>query len=210
MIIQWLGLSCFKIQTKGNQGEVTIATDPFADQPGLKMPKFQADIVTMSYNDELHNNADAIRGEPYIITQPGEYETKDIFIYGVPAIVEKTKSKLTMFKIFSEEISVAHLSDLSTTLSDDQIDRLGNVDILLIPIGGKDSLDTKKATEVISQIDPRIVIPMSYKIDGQKSDLNSVDDFLKNSGLKSEKLEKLKIAKKDLMTEDTRIIVLTI
>jgi len=115
-----------------------------------------------------------------------------------------------MFKIFSEEISVAHLSDLSTTLSDDQIDRLGNVDILLIPIGGKDSLDTKKATEVISQIDPRIVIPMSYKIDGQKSDLNSVDDFLKNSGLKSEKLEKLKIAKKDLMTEDTRIIVLTI
>jgi len=210
MIIQWLGQSCFKIQTKGNQGEVVIVTDPFADQPGLKMPRIQADIVTLSTDNELHNNAEAIRGEPYVIVNPGEYETKDIFIYGVPAVSEKSKSKVTLFKAFSEEISVAHLSDLSSTLSDEQIDRLGNVDILLVPVSGSNSLDAKKAAEVISQIDPRLVIPMNYKIEGQKSDLNTVDDFVKNSGLKSEKLDKLKIAKKDLMTEDTRIIVLTI
>lgn len=211
MIIQWLGQSCFKIQTKGNQGDVTVVTDPFADQPGLKMPRFQADIVTVSSDSELRNNIDAIRGEPYVIMHPGEYETKDIFIYGVPATAEKakSKSKLTLFKIFSEDISIAHLGDLSGALSDEQIDRLGNVDILLVPVGGGESLDTKKAAEVISQIDPRIVIPMSYKTDGQKSELNAVDDFLKNSGLKSEKLEKLKVAKKDLMAEDTRIIVLT-
>lgn len=210
MIIQWLGQSCFKVQTKGNQGDVVIVTDPFTDQPGLKMSRFQADIVTVSRDNDLHNNVDAIRGEPYVIVQPGEYETKDVFIYGVPAISEKAKSKLTLFKIFSEDISIAHLSDLASTLSDEQIDRLGNVDVLLIPVGGGDTLDTKKAVEVITQIDPRIVIPMDYLAEGQTSNLKTVDDFLKNSGLKSEKLDKLKVAKKDLMTEDTRIIVLTI
>lgn len=210
MIIQWLGQSCFKVQTKGNQGDVVIVTDPFADQPGLKMSRFQADIVTASCDNELHNNVDAIRGEPYVIVQPGEYETKDVFIYGVPAISEKLKSKLTLFKIFSEDISIAHLSDLASTLTDDQIDRLGNVDILLVPVGSESSLDTKKAVEVIMQIDPRIVIPMNYSADGQASKLKTVDDFLKNCGMKSEKLDKLKVAKKDLMTEDTRVIVLAI
>ena len=208
MIIQWLGQSCFKIQTKGNQGDVVIVTDPFVDQPGLKMARFQADIATISCDNEFHNNVDAIRGEPYVIVHPGEYETKDVFIYGVPAIAEKSKEKLTLFKIFSEDIAIAHLSDLSALLNDEQIDRLGNVDILLIPVGGENSLNAKKAAEVISQIDPRIVIPMNYKLEDQKSNLNTADDFLKNSGLKSEKLDKLKVAKKDLMTEDTRIIVL--
>lgn len=208
MIIQWLGQSCFKIQTKGNQGEVTIVTDPFTDLSGLKMSRFQADIVTVSENTAEHNNTDAIRGEPYIIVHPGEYETKDVFIYGVPAI--SGKEKIVMFKTFSEDISIAHLGNLAGTLSNEQIDRLGNVDILLVPVGGDSGLDAKKASEVISQIDPRIVIPMNYEIDGQKSNLTSVENFLKVSGLKSEKLEKLKVAKKDLMTEDTRAIVLTI
>lgn len=210
MIIQWLGQSCFKVQTKGNQGDVIIVTDPFADQPGLKMSRFQADIVTISCDNDLHNNVDALRGEPYVIVHPGEYETKDVFIYGVPAQTDKLKLKLNLFKIFSEEISIVHLSNLTSTLTDEQIDRLGNVDILLVPINGEDSLDTKKAAEVISQIDPRIVIPMNYQIDDQKSDLVTVDEFLKNCGLKSEKLDKLKIAKKDLMTEETRVIVLTV
>jgi len=208
MIIQWLGQSCFKIQTKGNQGDVTIVADPFTDQPSLKMSRFQADIVTVSENTAGHNNSDAIRGEPYIIVHPGEYETKDVFIYGVPAI--SGKEKIVMFKTFSEDISIAHLGNLAGTLSNEQIDRLSNVDILLIPVGGDSGLDAKKASEVISQIDPRIVIPMNYQIGGQKSNLASVDDFLKVSGLKSEKFEKLKISKKDLMTEDTRAIVLTI
>lgn len=210
MIIQWLGQSCFKIQTKGNQGEVVIVTDPFVDQPGLKMSRFQADIATVSYDNELHNNVEALRGEPYVIVHPGEYETKDVFIYGVPAVSDKAKTKLTLFKIFSEEISIAHLSDLTSTLSNEQIDSLGNVDILLVPINPGNSLDTKKAAEVITQIDPRLVIPMNFAAEGQKSTLGSVDDFLKNCGLKSEKLDKLKIAKKDLMTEDTRVIVLTV
>jgi len=206
MIIQWLGQSCFKIQTKGNQGETVVVADPFSDSASSKMPRFQADIVTISCDNDGHNNAEAIRGEPYVIVHPGEYETKDVFIYGVPALAGK--NKLTLFKIFSEDVSIAHLSSLTSTLSEEQIDRLGNVDILLLPVGGGDALEAKKAVEVISQIDPRLVIPMNYRIDGQKSDLAPIEDFLKASGLCSEKMEKLKVAKKDLMTEETKIIIL--
>jgi L-ascorbate metabolism protein UlaG (beta-lactamase superfamily) len=209
MIIQWLGQSCFKISTKNTQGEFTIINDPYQDSVGLKMSKLQADIVTVSTNQDGHNNVDAIKGDPFIITNPGEYEIKGVFIYGVPALMVKEKNKLTIFKVICEDISIAHLSDLSQPLDNEQIEKLGNVDILLIPVGGKNSLDGKKAGEVISQLDPRLVIPMNYKVDGQKTDLNTADDFLKSCGLKSETLDKLKVAKKDLMTEDTRVIVLT-
>ena len=212
MIIQWLGKSSFKIQTKGQGDEVTIAMDPFTDGNGLKMSRFNADIVTMSRNNENHNNIDAIRGEPFVITSPGEYETKGVFIYGIAGIAEenKKKDKATICKIVSEEVSVVHLSSISDTLSNDQIDQLGNVDVLLIPVGNAGTLDAKKASEIITQIDPRIVVPMNFKVEGQKTDLNTVDGFIKHCGLKSETMEKLRVQKKDLMAEDTRVVVLTI
>lgn len=210
MIIQWLGQSCFKISTKNNQGEFVVVNDPYQDSSGLKMSKFQADIVTVSKDDDNHNNVEALRGDPFVITNPGEYETKGIFIYGIPAVMTKEKCKLTFFKVIGEDISVAHLSDLSQPLDNEQIEKLGNVDILLLPVGGLNALDGKKASEVISQIEPRLVIPMNYKVEGQKTDLGTADDFLKVCGLKSETMDKLKIAKKDLMGEDTRVIILTV
>lgn len=210
MVIQWLGQSCFKISTKNTQGEFTVTTDPFTDQSGLKMPKFSADIVTVSQKQADHDNIDAIKGDPMIITQPGEYETKGIFIYGIPAVNEKDKIKATIYKIVAEDVIIGHLGSLSQALTDDQIERLGNVDVLLIPVGGKAYLDGKKAAEAVSQIEPRLVIPMHYKTGDMKSDLNGVEDFIKNSGLKSETLDKLKIAKKDLIGEDTRAIILSL
>jgi len=209
MIIQWLGQSCFKISTKNNQGEFIVATDPFTDDGSLKMPKFQADVLTVSQNNEEHNNIEAIKSKPFIITNPGEYETKGIFVYGIASINEKEKSKITLYKIISEDICLAHISGLNQPLTDEQLDRLGNIDILFLSVGIKNCLDGKKAAEIVSQIEPRIVIPMHYKLGGQKSDLNSSDDFLKNCGLKSETTDKLKIAKKDLIGEDTRVIILT-
>lgn len=209
MIIQWLGQSCFKIQTQNSQGEITVVTDPYGDSSGLKMSHFNADIVTVSRNDDNHNNAEALRGEPFIIHSPGEYETKGVFVYGVPVVMEKEQDQLTIYKIISEDVSVAHLGDLSQLLNDEQLDKLGNVDILLISAGNA-NLNGKKAAEIIAQIEPRLVVPMNYKVTGQKTMLNTADDFLKNCNLKSETMEKLKIAKKDLMGEDTRVIVLTV
>lgn len=210
MIIQWLGQSCFKISTKSNQGECLVATDPFNDDGGLKMPKFQADIITVSQNTDAHNNIEAIRGEPFIIANPGEYETKGVFVYGLANINDQEKIKTTLFKIISEDVTIAHLSGLTQILTDEQLDQLGNIDILLLPIGEKNKLDNKKINEIISQIEPRLVIPMHYRLAGQKSDLEGTESFLKNCGLKSETMEKLKIAKKDLLGEDTRVIILTV
>ncbi|MFA5124814.1 MAG: MBL fold metallo-hydrolase [Patescibacteria group bacterium] len=212
MIIQWLGLSAVKVQTKGQGEELVIALDPFADNGSLKMPRFQADIVMASSNHEEHANFEAIRGEPFAIVHPGEYETKGIFIYGIPGVNSSDKEKLqnTIYKIIAEEISIVHLGRLNKTLTDEQVDQLGNVDILFLPIGGKDVLDDKKAIEVASQLEPRIIIPIHYKINGQKTDLADAGDYLKHCGLKSETQEKLRANKKDLLAEDTRVIILTV
>jgi len=213
MIIQYLGRSCFKLQTKGSQGEVIIAIDPFHDGDGLKMPHFQADIVTVSHDHSDHNNTEAIRGELFVISTPGEYETKDVMIYGIQSFHDNKQGKErglnTIFKIISENINLVHLGDLGENLSDETLDKLGNVDILLIPVGGTYTIDAKKAAEVVSQIEPRIVIPMHYKMAGEVK-IAPVNDFLKACGLKSETLDKLKVAKKDLQGEETRVIVLEV
>lgn len=210
MIIQWLGLSSFKIITKNNQGEFTVATDPFSDSSGQKMPRFQADIVTVSQaDDESRNNIEALRGEPFLIHYPGEYETKGIFIYGIKHLSSKQKYKQSLYKIISEDIAVAHLGSATEPLTNEQLGKLGNVDILLLGVPTKESGDIKTLTELISQIDPRIVIPMNYSIGDQATSLGSLDDFLKNCGLKSESMEKLKIAKKELLAEETKVVILT-
>lgn len=201
-----------KIQTKGQGEDLVIALDPFADDGSFKMPRFQADIVTASSNHEEHANFGAIRGEPFAIVHPGEYETKGIFIYGLAGLNSsgKEKTQNTIYKIIAEEISIAHLGRLDKTLTDEQIDQLGNIDILFLPVGGNDVLDDKKAIEVASQLEPRVIIPIHYKINGQKTALADAGNYLKHCGLKSETQEKLRVTKKDLIAEDTRVIILTV
>lgn len=216
MQIQWFGQSYFKIQSKNSGEEITIATDPYNENCGLKVQKFPADIVTISHNHDDHNNLDAIKGEPFIIKTPGEYETKGVFIYGIPAFHDnkngEERGNIVIFKINTENITIVHLGDLGHDLNTDLLDRIGNVDILLLPIGGTYTIDAKKANEIVSIIEPRIVIPMHYDIPGLKfksgEKLDSVDKFLKESGLPSEKMDKFKILKKDLPPDETKVIIL--
>ncbi|MFA6422729.1 MAG: MBL fold metallo-hydrolase [Candidatus Buchananbacteria bacterium] len=213
MTIQWLGQSCFKIQTKNNGIESTIVCDPFSTKEGLKMPKVQADVITVSHDHYDHNNIEAIKGDPYIINTPGEYETKEIMFYGISSFHDDKKGKErglnTIYKIISEDLNLVHLGDLGDDLDDEQMERLGVVDILLIPVGGIYTIDSKKAIEIISKIEPRIVIPIHYKISGQETKISTADEFIKNCGLPSEKMDKLKIAKKDLPQENTKLIILS-
>ncbi|MFA5048037.1 MAG: MBL fold metallo-hydrolase [Patescibacteria group bacterium] len=214
MTIQWLGHSCFKIQTKNNGQEVTIITDPYDEKTGLKVVKQQADIVTISHDHDDHSNLEAIKGEPFVISTPGEFETKGIFIYGVSAFHDdklgQTYGKNTIYKINSEDINILHLGDLGQILSDEQLEQIGNVDILMIPVGGTFTLDAKKAVEVVAQVEPRLVIPMHYKTPGLKwPDIATADEFIKLSGLANEKTDKLKVAKKDLIAETTKMIILS-
>ncbi len=209
MHIQWLGQSAFKIQTK----EVTVAIDPH-DKTGLKMPKFQADILLITHDHDDHNNIKAIKGDPFLIKGAGEFEVKNVFVYGLRSWHDNKKGEdhglNIIYVIEIGGIKIAHLGDLGQdTLNERQLGMLEGVDIVLIPVGGEDTLDGTGAVKIISQIQPRIIIPMHYKIPGVKMKLDPVDKFLKEFGVSNpEKTDKLKITKKDLPQEDSKVVIL--
>jgi len=217
MFINWYGQAFFKITTK-NQQETTIAIDPFDPATtGLKAPKTQADILLISHNHKDHSYQEAITGSPFIIDSAGEYEIREIIIKGIPAFHDnnngKERGEVVLYTILAEEIKIAFLSDLGQKeLTDEQLEALGRVDILLIPVGGVYTINAREAADIVNQIEPLIVIPMHYKIPNLKFELDDVDKFLKEMGEEQiESVTKLKITPKDLPSPDdeTKIIVLT-
>ncbi|MFA5155107.1 MAG: MBL fold metallo-hydrolase [Patescibacteria group bacterium] len=217
MIITWQGQSCFKLQDKIGPEGVTVVTDPFDKAVGLKVPNFEADIVTVSHDHHDHNNVGALRGTPMVINCAGEYDFKGVLIEGVDAFHDDKegaeRGSNVIFRIEIDDISVTHLGDLGHALTDAQLEKVVGTDILLIPIGGKYTIDAKKAVEVIAQIEPRIIIPMHYKIkdsQNEQRDLDGVDKFIKEIGLTPSYEEKLKISKKDLPQEDMEVVILSI
>jgi len=213
MYITWLGQSCFKLQDKIGPDGVTLITDPFGSDVGLKVPHYEADIVTVSHGHHDHNNTDAIRGKPFIINTAGEYEIKGMFIEGVESAHDEKngaeRGENIIYRIEIEDISITHLGDLGHVLDTKQLEKLEGTDILIIPVGGKYTINAAKAVEVISQIEPRIVIPMHYKVPGLKADIDGVEKFIKELGIKPRNEEKLKISKKDLPQDDMELVVLS-
>jgi L-ascorbate metabolism protein UlaG (beta-lactamase superfamily) len=214
MYITWLGYSCFKIQDKTTPDGVTLVTDPFDKSLGLKVPNFEADIVTISHEHAGHNNSSALRGQPFIINSAGEYDTKGVMIEGVESYHDDKEGakegKNTIYRIEIDDISVVHLGDLGQILDSKQLEKIGQVDILIIPVGGGKILDAKNAVEIVSQIEPRIIIPMHYKTRGLKDNLDDVEKFVKELGIKPTIEEKLKISKKDLPSEDMELVILNL
>lgn len=215
MNISWLGHSCFKFEEKIKGIPVVVITDPYSKSTGFRLPKLQADILTVSHFDENHSNLEIVSGidspKPMIFDRPGEYEVKSVFVNGIGAYHDTKqgveKGKVTMFKFEIDGVTILHCGDLATTLSDAQLAKIEEIDILLIPIGGKNTLDGKKAAEVVKQIEPRIVIPMHYSVANSKIELDTLEKFKQEIG-KGEVLPKLKISKKDLPQEDTKVIIL--
>lgn len=214
MIITWLGQACFKMQNKVGPDGVTLVTDPFDKTIGLKPPNFEADIVTVSHDHHDHNDVKAIRGNPFVINSAGEYEIKNVFIEGVESYHDEKQGSArggnVIYRIDMDNISVTHLGDLGHALDNKQLEKLAGTDILLIPVGGKYTIDAKKAMEVVSQIEPRIIIPMHYRVKGLKMDIEGVDKFIKEMGVKPTYEEKLKISKRDLPAEDMELVVLSL
>lgn len=211
MIFTWAGYACFKIE--GNSA--TFVLDPFDDQAG-QFPKTAADIVISTKTDSYHGNTTAIQPKSAgikIITGPGEYEVKDVLIYGMELWpengVKSEARKAIIYKIQFEGVQIVQLGALSFSLSASQLDHFEKTDILLIPVGGGRYLGSKAATELINQIDPRVVIPMCYKVPGMKEDLSPLNDFCKEIGIcPKETIKKYKIAKKDLPTDTTEVVIL--
>lgn len=215
MNINWRGQSCFQITSSQNKNnQVSIVIDPFDDSIGLKAPKLQADVLLISHDHRDHNNIKAVSGDPLIINGPGEYDVKEAAINGIPGFHDNSqgseKGAITIYTIETEEIKLCHLSDLGQKeLTSEQLDRIGDVDILMIPIGGTYTINSAEAIKIMAQIEPKIIIPMHYKIPKLNIKLDGADNFLKALGIKNlEPLPKLSIKKKDISTEEAKIIIL--
>jgi len=190
--------------------------DPFQKTIGLTPPAGEAQIVLISHDHSDHNNTKSLKGTPFIIDSPGEYEYQGIRVRGIRSFHDSEKGKKeglnTIYSAVLEGINVVHLGDLGQNeLTDRQIDALGEVDILLIPVGQISTLGAKEAATVINQIEPKIVIPMHYWVKGLKVKIDNADAFLKEIGQKEAKpQEKLVIKQKDLPQERIEVVVLKI
>ena len=216
MIIKYIGHSCFKIQDKIDSENINLVIDPFDDSVNLKMPTLETNLVLISHDHHDHNNIKKIKGNPLIINSPGEYDTKGVMIEGIDSFHDNKngdeRGKNTIFRIEMNDLSIAHLGDLGHILTAQHLDRLGIIDILLIPIGGIYTIDFKQAIEIINQIEPRIIIPMHYRINDKEGtqELDSLEKFTKELGLEVQEEEKLKIKKKELPIDEMELVVLKI
>ena len=212
MNISYFGHSCFKIEEKINGENIVLVTDPFSKEiTSLKVPNIEADIVTVSHNHKDHNNVSALRANPFVIDTAGEFDIKGVIVEGIYSYHDNKKGaergNNIIFRFDIEGLSLVHLGDLGDVLDNKQLEKIGGVDVLFIPVGGKYTLDAKKAVEVISQVEPRIVIPMHYKNKDVRIDLDDVEKFVKELGIAPSYEEKLKLNKKDLPSEDMRLVI---
>jgi len=211
MDIYWLGQSCFKIKGKS----ATIVIDPYDPEvTGLKLPKdLDAQVVLTTHTHKDHDNVTAVTGSPLIIAGPGEYEASGISIVGIKTFHDNVegaqKGTNTIYHILIDGINIVHLGDLGHELAETQLGLIDQTDIVMIPACGTHTLEVETAVKVISQLEPKIVIPMHYKIEGLKIDLETADFFLKEMGAENvETQPKLSITR-DKLPDTTTVVVLS-
>jgi len=183
MDITWYGHACFRL----NERNIVAVTDPFGEDQGFVRPRIRADLVTISHDHAGHDNRIGFRGGPRFFDGPGEYEVKGVFVTGVATYHDgrsgATRGRNTVFLFEFNGLTVCHLGDLGHVPTQSQVEALSDVDVLLIPVGGVHTIDASKATEVISLIEPRLVIPMHYKTPEEMVRLHTVTRFFKAMGL---------------------------
>lgn len=215
MNIFWHGQSCFQILASRNRGEqISIVIDPFPEDIGLKLPKMEADILLVTHEHPDHNNIKAVSGNPFLIEGPGEYDVKDVILEGIPSFHDSSQGRErganVIYTIKTEDLKICHLGDFGQKeLTEEQVEKIGEIDVLMIPVGGIYTISAKESFKIMGQLKPKITIPMHYAIPKLKVKLDSLDKFLKTFGIKSLTPEKkLSIKKKDLSPEEAKIIVL--
>lgn len=207
MELVWYGQSCFKLKSKNAQ----IICDPYdPTYVGLKKPKLQGDIVTISHDHQDHNASETVEGNPTVCWGAGEYEIKGARIRGILSFHDskegKERGRNTIYTYFLDGINVCHLGDLGHQLTPDQIDLIGNVDILLVPVGGVYTIDAADAVEVIAQLEPKIVVPMHYALPGLKFELGDVESFFKAYGKQLSEAEPKITVTSDKLPDVTQVI----
>jgi len=219
MNIQYYGHSCFKITTKSegkNTDGVVAFIDPFDKKIGLKPPQGRADVVFVSHRQHSdHNNVEALKDNPVVIDAPGEYSVKGINVTGIDSFHDDKegaeRGRNTIFVLDTEDVRICHLGDLGVDLTVKQMEKIGNVDILMIPVGGKYTIDSNQAVKIAKKLSPSMIIPMHYKMNGMNLDVSDEKDFCSEIGnCPKEKVNKITLKKKDLEEKNMEILLMNI
>jgi len=209
MEITWYGHAFFRL--RGREG--IVVTDPFGKDSGYTSPHIRADIVTISHDHENHSSIKGFRGNPRILRGPGEYEVKGIFVKGIATYHDNKKGakrgRNTIYRYDLDNLTVAHLGDLGHVLSQPQVESLNSIDVLLIPVGGGATIGPAEAAEIVSLVEPRIVIPMHYETAAYKGNLEKVEKFLDQMGVKSVQPQDVLKIKPSSLPEETHVVLLT-
>ena len=208
MDLTWYGHSCFRVTERGR---AAIVMDPFDDSLGYEVPRLKAEIVTVSHNAPGHNNVEAVRGVKHIITGPGEYEIGGVFITGVATFdpAQETPRRNVVYVFDFNGLILVHLGDLDHVPDQRMVDALGGADVLLLPVGGGGALSSGQAAEVVSLLEPRIVVPMHFQTDALQSvQLDPVERFLKEMGVSQIEAEGYLRVSASSLPEQTQVVLL--
>lgn len=212
MNISWYGFSCIRIETKTTQGDASLVTDPFdAKESGIRLPRaFKTDIGLLSapVSKEVREIFAPVEesGKVFLIDSAGEFEKSGIFVSGL----RTGEDRRLIYMIEAEDIHILYCGALPKPLADADLEKIENIDILIVPVGGHGTMSAKEAAEFAAALEPRIVIPVQYHIPGIKEHLDGPEAFIKAMGGKAEEpAAKLKIIRKDLPQDTTKIVLLS-
>lgn len=213
MDITWYGFACFRLR----ENSVTAICDPYDSKvTGLSLPRVKADIVTISHDRPGHNYVKGVTGTPKVLSGPGEYEVASVSVTGLTTYHkagngEAPERNVAYFLDFGGFV-VGHLGDIGQIPQQRQVEDLGEVDVLLVPVSGANTLDASRLTEVVSLLEPKIVIPMHYRHDGLAPDvaksLEPVDKFLKEMGVTDPTVESTLKLSKTSLPDETQVVLL--
>jgi L-ascorbate metabolism protein UlaG (beta-lactamase superfamily) len=206
--ITWLGHSCFRIKGK----EATIVTDPCHPSLGYSLDRLQADIVTLSHFHPGHCHTGAIVNEFKVIKGPGEYELKGTFITGIATWHDAEQGeklgKNTVYILSIDGVTLCHLGDLGHVPASELIEEMDDIDVLLVPVGGVSTIGGSAAAEIVRRLTPKIVIPMHYKTEALAKELEPVDKFLKEVGVKEIVSQAKLSVNRSTLPSSTQVVIL--
>ena len=210
MEINYYGHACFRLKDR----DLTVVCDPYDKSIGLTLQRLKADVVTISHDAPGHSYAEAVKDWRKVFSGPGEYEVEGVFITGVRTYHGKDERGVaepnTVFMFEFSDLTICHLGDLGHVLTESQVEVLSGIDVLLVPVGGRHTLDASMAAEVISIIEPKIVVPMHYRLPGTPEHLEPIDRFLKEMGVPApEPVGVLKLTKSQL-PDETQVVVMEV
>lgn len=204
MEIIWYGKSCFHLRQRG----CSVVTDPYDPETGFRLPRITAAILTLSHPyEEGFDYTRGFRGSPYVIQGPGEYEVGGTFVFGYPLDREQ-EHKNTAYIIEAEDATICHLGNLNYIPEREETEQFDEIDVLLIPVGGANTIDGPKAAEVVSLLEPTVSIPMCYRADDGDGDLEDASRFLSEMGVQEAKKLTTLDANKNTIGRQPDVVIL--